>query len=43
VAAALVPGGRSVSIADRFPLDDTRTAHECSEAGGLLGKVLITL
>ncbi|ANZ21081.1 alcohol dehydrogenase [Streptomyces noursei ATCC 11455] len=81
VAAALVPGGRFVSIADhplpdvpgarksyvqenatdlahltklvdtdelrlriagRFPLDDIRTAHERFEAGGLLGKVLIT-
>ncbi|KUJ67719.1 alcohol dehydrogenase [Streptomyces albus subsp. albus] len=81
VAAALVPGGRFVSIADhplpdvpgarksyvqenatdlahlaklvdtdelrlriadRFPLDDIRTAHESFEAGGLLGKVLIT-
>ncbi|WUA30091.1 zinc-binding dehydrogenase [Streptomyces canus] len=29
-------------IADRFPLDDIRTAHERFEAGGLLGKVLIT-
>ncbi|OIJ91743.1 hypothetical protein BIV25_28670 [Streptomyces sp. MUSC 14] len=29
-------------IADRFPLDDIRTAHESFEAGGLLGKVLIT-
>ncbi|WP_326797682.1 NADP-dependent oxidoreductase [Streptomyces sp. NBC_01808] len=80
-AAALVPGGRYVSIADhplpdlpgarksyvqesatdlahlaklvdagelrlrvaeRYPLDDIRTAHERFEAGGLLGKVLIT-
>jgi NADPH:quinone reductase-like Zn-dependent oxidoreductase len=29
-------------IADRFALDDIRTAHERFEAGGLLGKVLIT-
>ncbi|MGN5382235.1 zinc-binding dehydrogenase [Streptomyces lasalocidi] len=29
-------------IADRFPLDDIRTAHESFEADGLLGKVLIT-
>ncbi|QKV90686.1 NADP-dependent oxidoreductase [Streptomyces sp. NA02950] len=81
VAAALVPGGRFVSIADhplpdvpgarksyvqenatdlahlaelvdsdelrlriadRFSLDDIRTAHERFEAGGLLGKVVIT-
>jgi NADPH:quinone reductase-like Zn-dependent oxidoreductase len=81
VAAALVPGGRFVSIADhplpdvpgarksyvqenatdlahlaelvdagelrlriahRFPREDIRAAHETFEAGGLLGKVLIT-
>ncbi len=29
-------------IAHRFPLDDIRAAHESFEAGGLLGKVLIT-
>ncbi|MGP3989344.1 zinc-binding dehydrogenase [Streptomyces sp. 3N207] len=29
-------------IAGRFPLDDIRTAHESFEAGGLLGKALIT-
>ncbi|MGW0928064.1 NADP-dependent oxidoreductase [Streptomyces sp. NPDC002644] len=81
VSAALVPGGRFVSIADhplpdvpgarksyvqenatdlahlarlvdagelrlriagRFPLDEIRGAHERFEAGGLLGKVLVT-
>ncbi|MGP3978002.1 quinone oxidoreductase family protein [Streptomyces sp. 8N114] len=29
-------------IADRYPLTDIRTAHERFEAGGLLGKILIT-
>jgi NADPH:quinone reductase-like Zn-dependent oxidoreductase len=29
-------------IADRYPLNDIRTAHERFEAGGLSGKILIT-
>lgn len=41
--AQLVDTGElRVRIADRFSLDDIRTAHERFEAGGLLGKVLVT-
>ncbi|MFE6690974.1 NADP-dependent oxidoreductase [Streptomyces sp. NPDC057743] len=41
--AKLVDTGElRLRIADRFPLDDIRTAHQRFEAGGLLGKALIT-
>jgi NADPH:quinone reductase-like Zn-dependent oxidoreductase len=41
--AQLVDTGElRLRIADRFPLDEIRAAHERFEAGGLLGKVLIT-
>lgn len=41
--AGLVDAGElRLRIAGRFPLDDIRAAHERFEAGGLLGKVLVT-
>ncbi|MFZ3565773.1 NADP-dependent oxidoreductase [Streptomyces sp. BH097] len=41
--AKLVDAGElRVRIADRYPLTDIRAAHERFEAGGLLGKILVT-
>ncbi|MET8574121.1 hypothetical protein [Streptomyces sp. NPDC005012] len=40
--ARLVAGELRLRIAGRFPPDGIRAAHERFEAGGLLGKVLVT-
>jgi NADPH:quinone reductase-like Zn-dependent oxidoreductase len=43
IAALVVDGTIRVEIADTFPLEEARSAHELSEAGHTRGKIVLTV